>query len=102
MIVGELNAGPRRVVGEPALMDLDRQVRDVERGQHRIAVLGHLARMRGHHRDDAATPARPELPDMEVGDADIVDGLEALADDLFVTRRRHDIEELAACLQDTG
>src|SRR5438552_3297705 len=84
----------RSVVRQPALVDLDRQVRDVERRQHRVAIRADLARLRGHDRHDAATPARTELPDMEVGDANVVDRLEPLANDLLVARRRHDIEQL--------
>src|SRR5262245_4548819 len=79
-------------------MDLDGQVRDIERREHGIAVVADLARMRGNDRDDAAAPARPELPDVEVGDPNVVDRLEALPDDLLVARRRYDIEQLPARL----
>ena len=82
--MGELSVGHGAVVGEPALVDLDRQVRDVERGEHGIAIDVDLARVRGHDRDDAAAAARPELPDVQVGDADVVDRLELLANDLLV------------------
>ena len=51
-------------VRQSALMDLDRQVRDGQRREDHVPVVGDIARGGGHERDDAAAPPWPQLPYM--------------------------------------
>ncbi|MND01458.1 hypothetical protein D3C83_204590 [compost metagenome] len=71
---------------QAARVNLDRQVRDRQRGEDEVPVVVDVAGRRRDDRDDAAPAAGSELPDVEVGDAHVVDRFELVPHDLFVAR----------------
>src|SRR5438445_9113862 len=79
----------------PTTMYLDRDVGKVDDSARLLAVEIGVARHRRYQRNDAASPPRCHLPEVQIGDANVIDAFELGSKPIFVFFGRTRVEKLS-------